>query len=196
MRCYWCIYLFLQRIIVCLESRQRHTNHLIYVWELVMIKNQKPELRNNWVLNTIFSVLVFWLLDYRLITDIMLKSKIKILVFNFSFIQNLRIWLVLDKMSRFATECACLPNAPMHHLHSSLNYLLCSVTYNGRPSIWMVTRGKGSFGSRFGYWIASTGVGIQWYGRLYFSVFDRWVSLKKVCQLLFFKIKPLFFRIY
>ena len=65
--------------------------------------------------------------------------------------------------------------APMHHLHSSLNYLLCSVTYNGWPSIWMVTRRKGSFGSRFGYWVASTGAGIQFYGRLYFSVFDRWV---------------------
>ena len=123
----------------------------------------------------------------------MLKSKKKKLVLNFSFIQNLRIWLLLDKMSRFATECACLPNAPMHHLHSSLNYLLCSVTYNGRPSIWMVTRGKGSFGSRFGYWIASTRVGIQWYGRLYFSVFDRWVSIKKVCQLPFL-LKTLFFQ--
>ena len=103
-----------------------------------MVKNQKHELRNyELLLNTIFcTILVFWLLEYRLITDIMLKSKEKKLVFNFSFIQNLRIWLLLvDKMSRFATECACLPNAPMHHLHSSLNYLLCSVTYNGRPSI-------------------------------------------------------------
>ena len=100
-------------------------------------KKQKTYLRNyELLLNTIFcTILVFWLLEYRLITDIMLKSKEKELVFNFSFIQNLRIWLLLDKMSRFATECACLPNAPMHHLHSSLNYLLCSVTYNGRPSI-------------------------------------------------------------
>ena len=127
------VYIFLQRIVVCLESRQRHTNHLIYVLELVMVK-KNPEQRNNELLNTIScTILVFWLLEYRLITDIMLKSKKK-LVFNFSFIQNLKR-LLLDKMSRFATECACLPNAPMHHLHSSLNYLLCSVTYNGRPSI-------------------------------------------------------------
>ena len=146
-------------------------------------------------MNTIFLFLFFWLFEYHLITNIMLKSKKKKLVLNFSFIQNLRIWLLLDKMSRFATECACLPNAPMHHLHSSLNYLLCSVTYNGRPSIWMVTRGKGSFGSGFGYWITSTRVGIQWYGRLYFSVFDRWVSLKKVCQLPFLKNPSFFFRI-
>ena len=41
-----------------------------------MVKNKKkPEQRNNELLNTIScTILVFWLLEYRLITNIMLKS--------------------------------------------------------------------------------------------------------------------------